>query len=112
MPLTRLATPPTGWAAHMTSTVTVYQQTGMNDNAEPTYDSGTSVAARVVQQEKKVRSPTGELLTSTCSIYVQGSVSVAADDKVKLPDTSEVLVIGVKTVRDVPGNLYLKVIYT
>jgi hypothetical protein len=95
----------------MPSTVTVYIKSSRDAYSKPSFSaSGTGVRARV-QEDRPVTSGEVREVTESGTIYFYGNPTVSVDDKIVLPDGTNVKVTMVTVMNDEVGPHHTVVRY-
>ena len=94
-------------------TLVINAASSHNFNDEITV-SGTSVSVscRIQRKIKVISDQEGKQIVSTCQIFVDGGVSIGAEDKITLPGGSTPKILGIFSSPDEFGETYYKCIYT
>ena len=94
------------------STITVEPRTGQDGYGMPTYGTAVTVAARIVYRPKMVRSTEGKEVVSGVTAWVTSQlVTVAATDRITLPDATTPRILSVERVPDEAGTVYTKIYF-
>lgn len=88
----------------MQDTVVVRAVVSRDDYGVPTYGSGTSYGARLVKQNRRVRTPKGDEVVSTAHVWIAGAPDVAPDDQVELSDGTTPEIASVERPQDETGE--------
>lgn len=77
----------------------------------PTYGAGTAYAARLVRKQRVVRTPSGDEVVATGELWIAGTPTVGADDRITLPDATTPDILAVETYPDEAGTAFVKVFF-
>ena len=103
---------PVGVLNWLNVNISIENVTGLNDEGEPTYDTPAVTPCRITHKQVWLRQPTGGQLYSQTQITVLGTVTVAAEDRITMPDTTKASVIEVVDRYGPDGTIWTKEIRT
>ena len=96
----------------MPHTITVYEFSGVNEYAEPSYSTtATTYSAMVEERPDMVRSPFGEEVVSSHVVYVASTARIPLTSRVVLPDGSEPAMIRSDVFSDEDGLAHHVVLF-
>ncbi len=93
------------------TTVTIKNQTKLNDYGEPIFGTGTGYRAVLTKRERKVISRDGSEVVSSLTVLIPESISVSVTDQITLPDGSKPPILAVESSLDSTGKPYIVKIY-
>jgi len=96
----------------MNSTITVSTRTGADNYGAPTFGTGASYRARIVEKPGFVRGPGEETIAYTHTIWARstGSTGITASDRVALPGGAIYPVLSVERIPDEDGPHHVKIL--
>lgn len=94
--------------ALMPSTVTISTRSGHSNYGEPSFGSGTSYRARVVNKSGFVRNAQGENVEVTSICWVASTGSIDISDRITLPDGTTPQIVMVERFPDGDGTHHHK----
>lgn len=101
---------PTGMQNYFDDNVYIMQFKASNNNGEETYYNEYLTHARLETKTTRLKSPTGQDILGKLRIYVDGTVDVSADDKIRYGNSDYALVLDVEEHKNPAGTVILKVI--
>lgn len=88
----------------MPSTVTISTRTTHNNYGEPSYGSGTSYRARIVNKPEFVRGADGEVIEVRTVVWMRSTGTIDASDRITLPDGTTPPILAVARFPDDDGT--------
>ena len=83
-----------------------------NDGDSDTYGAGVAHSCRVEQKAAKQLGDSGEVVVQSTVIFLNGTVTVTAKDRITLPDGSKPVILSVNSIPGPDGTAYLKEVLT
>ena len=97
---------------YLKQTVVVYSRKGVDDYGAPTFKAESSnISCRIDSKKTRFLDKDGREVISEGQIIIDGDETVTPLDKIKLPDNTYPIILGVEDTPDVNGNTYYQVIY-
>lgn len=94
--------------ALMPHTVTISTRASHNNYGEPSYGSGTSYRARVLNAPAFKRGAGGETVEIQTTVWVASTGTISVDDRITLPDGTTPPIVLVERVPDEDGTHHHK----
>ena len=101
---------PWAYLGNLNQSIYILQFKASNSNGEETYYNEYFTNGRVEYKNTRVKNPMGQDLIATARIYVDGTVDVAGDDKIRYGNSDYLLVLGVEHHANAAGTTIMKVI--
>lgn len=96
----------------MPHTISVYPHAGFNSYGEPSYSTGaTTYAAMVEERPDIIRNSFGEEIVSSHVVYVNSTSRIAMTSRVVLPDGSEPSLVRSDVFSDEDGSFHHVVLF-
>jgi hypothetical protein len=92
--------------------VTIEPVASLDGYGQQGFGTGVVVDCLIVQKNNVVRDAQGVEVVSSTQLWLDGTVSVTAQDRLTLPDGSHPVILAVQSMPDIDGTIHHKVVFT